>query len=356
MRYTADRPLVFDGHNDVLSALAALPEAEQVARFVAGLPGDLDLARAAQAGFAGGFFAIWPPVEEDFDDHAEAMSAHAYQVPLPVPVARERAMDVVVQQASILFRLEAAGALEVCRSVGQIRSCMARGKMAAIFHMEGAEAIGADLRALDLLWQAGLRSLGLVWSRETIFGHGVPFNYPATPDIGPGLTDAGKALVRRCNELGILIDLSHLNEAGMRDVAALSDAPLVASHSCVHAICPHARNLTDAQLHMIAESNGLVGLNFASAFVREDGRMVPEFPFSLLLRHLDHLLEIVGEGGVALGSDYDGATTSADLQGIEKLPNLRAAMREHGYSEALIAGICHENWLRVLDATWHRAG
>ncbi|MEY8840506.1 dipeptidase, partial [Cribrihabitans sp. XS_ASV171] len=119
------------------------------------------------------------------------------------------------------------------------------GRMAAIFHIEGAEAIDPDLHMLDVFHAAGLRSLGPVWSRPTLYGHGVPFRFPSGPDTGAGLTDLGLRLVRRCNELGIMLDLSHLNEAGFWDVARQSSAPLVASHSNAHAICPHSRNLTD---------------------------------------------------------------------------------------------------------------
>src|SRR5690606_14690302 len=106
--------------------------------------------------------------------------------------------------------------------------------------------------------------------------HGVPFRFPASPDIGPGLTDAGKELVRACNRMRILVDLSHLNEQGFRDVMAISDAPLVATHSNVHALCQSARNLTGWQLGAIRESGGMVGLNFATGFLRADGRMVAE--------------------------------------------------------------------------------
>ena len=102
-------------------------------------------------------------------------------------------------------------------------------------HLEGAEPIAADLDALYLFHDMGLRSLGPVWSRPTVFGHGVTFAYPSSPDSGPGLTDAGKDLLCVYNELGILFDLSHLNEAGFNDVAALTDAPLVATHSNAHA-------------------------------------------------------------------------------------------------------------------------
>ena len=130
------------------------------------------------------------------------------------------------------------GAFKVCRTAAEVRDCLADGTIAAIMHMEGAEAIDESLDALHLFHAMGLRSLGPVWSRPTIFGHGVPFAFPSTPDTGPGLTDAGKRLVTECNGLQIMMDLSHMNEAGFNDVARLSDAPLVATHSNAHALCP----------------------------------------------------------------------------------------------------------------------
>jgi membrane dipeptidase len=224
--------------------------------------------------------------------------------------------------------------------------------LAAVMHIEGAEAIDPDFRALDVLYAAGLRSIGPVWSRPTIFGEGVPFRYPATPDIGGGLSEDGKRLVKRCNELGIMIDLSHLNEAGFWDVAAISDAPLVATHSNAHAICPHTRNLTNKQLDAIAESDGMVGLNFAAAFLRADGQMRADIPLTTMLRHLDHLMDRLGEDRVGLGSDFDGALVPDKIGSAAGLGVLRGAMREHGYSEELIKKLAHENWLRVLKKTW----
>jgi membrane dipeptidase len=205
---------------------------------------------------------------------------------------------------------------------------------------------------LEVLHSAGLRSIGPVWSRPTIFGEGVPFSFPSTPDIGSGLTELGIALVKRCNELNIMIDLSHLNEAGFWDVARHSNAPLVATHSNVHSITQHSRNLTDKQLRAIADSDGMVGLNFAAAFLREDGKMLADVPLSQVLKHLDYLLEILGEDRVGLGSDYDGAIMPEELNDLSNLPNLILAMKSHGYGEILIKKLCRENWLRVLQKTW----
>jgi membrane dipeptidase len=166
------------------------------------------------------------------------------------------------------------------------------------------------------------------------------------------LTEAGKRLVKQCNELGILVDLSHLNEAGFWDVAAASNAPLVATHSNAHALCEHSRNLTDRQLKAIAASDGLVGLNFATAMLRPDGQMVAETSLDVLLAHLDHMLGILGEGRVGLGSDFDGAVVPHEIGDASGLPRLVDAMARHGYSDDLIDAICFENWMRVLSLTW----
>ena len=176
----------------------------------------------------------------------------------------------------------------------------------------------------------------------------MPFRYPSTPDIGAGLTDDGKRLIRTCNDLNILIDLAHLNEKGFRDVAAISDAPLVATHSNVHAICPSARNLTDWQLGAIRESDGMVGVNFATCFLRADGQMQAQTPLQDILQHLDYLIDKLGEDRVGFGSDFDGAVVPERIGSAAGLPHLRQAMSDHGYDTALQEKICFGNWLSVL--------
>jgi membrane dipeptidase len=280
-----------------------------------------------------------------------AMEAATYDMPLPEAVGWPEGVRTAASQAAHLLALGRAGALTLCRTVPEIEKAMETGTLAAVMHMEGAEAIDAEFHMLELFHGAGLRSLGPVWSRPTIFGHGVPMRFPGDPDTGPGLTDTGRALVRACNDLGILIDLSHLNEKGFDDVAAISTAPLVASHSNAHALCPSSRNLTDRQLSVIRDSDGLVGLNFAAVFLREDGRMRPDFGIEVMLRHLDHLLEKLGETRVALGSDFDGAVVSSGIGDVAGLTHLRTAMRAHGYDAPLMERLCHGNWLRVLGAT-----
>ncbi len=323
-----------------------------VAGFTEGRDGHIDLPRAAKGGFGGGFFAIFVPSPATQEERREEMVNPSYDVPLPEPMDQGEALKVAVAQAALLLELEAQGALRICRSVADIRACFAEGKLAAIMHMEGAEAIDPDFLVLDVLHAAGLRSLGPVWSRPTIFGHGVPFRFPSTGDIGPGLTPKGLELLKICNEKRIVFDMSHLNEAGFWDVAKHSNAPLIATHSNAWEICNHARNLTDPQLEALGASGGMVGLNFACAFLRADGQMKPDVPVEQMIRHLDHMIEKAGEDCVGIGSDYDGAMVPEGIGDVAGLAVLIGAMRAAGYGEALIEKLAHGNWLRVLERTW----
>jgi len=345
-------PLIFDGHNDVLTQLMRNGGLDACSLFCEGSSFHVDLPKARNAGFAGGFFAIWVPSPDMGVPVEELMSHASYDVPLPAALDQTHALSVVMQEAAILLKLESMGVLRICRTVAQIRESMKEGVIAAVLHMEGAEALDENFFVLDVLYAAGLRSLGPVWSRPTVFGEGVPFRFPGNPDIGGGLSKLGKALIKRCNEKSILIDLSHMNEAGFNDVAEISEHPLVATHSNVHALCQQPRNLTDRQLAVIAKSKGVVGLNFATAFLGQDGQMRPDISIDVMLRHLDHLIEQLGEEGVALGSDFDGAVVPDAIADVAGLPQLRIAMVQHGYNSALMKKLCHENWLNVLERTW----
>jgi membrane dipeptidase len=346
---------VFDGHNDLLLRLLQDPARREEIFLTGEGKGHLDLPRMKAAGFAGGFFAIYlpSPIPHDAPDYQERMRNPPYDLPLPDPIPFAEAITMATAMAGHLLWMERAsgGALKVCRKASEVRDCLARGTIAAIMHMEGAEAIDESLDSLHLFHAAGLRSLGPVWSRPTIFGHGVPFAFPSSPDTGPGLTDAGKRLVAECNRLRIMLDLSHMNEAGFNDVARLSDAPLVATHSNAHALCPSSRNLTDRQLAMIRESGGMVGLNFSVTFLRPDGRQVAETGWDPILRQMDHLLERLGEDHLGFGSDFDGCTTPEVIDDVCGLPGLLQALTDHGYDRPLVEKLSHRNWLSLLDRT-----
>ena len=356
---------VFDGHNDTL---LDLPLSNR-SFFERADVGHLDLPRARAGGLGGGFFACFvrDPVEVeeitaevesgDVDSTARATSissrytdADSFPDQMPLAYAQREAMAMVAR----LIRLEreSQGQAKIVRSAREIRECLENGTFAMELHFEGAEAIDPEFDALEVYHELGLRSLGITWSRPNRFAHGVPFQYPASPDTGPGLTDLGKELVRQCNQLRVMIDLSHLNEAGFWDVAKLSDAPLVATHSNAHGICAATRNLTDKQLDAIRASDGLVGLNYNCGFLSPTGERGSNLDLGVMVDHLDYLIARLGDDKVGLGSDFDGATMPDNLKDASLQQNLLQAMADRGYDEATIRKVAYGNWLRVLELTW----
>ena len=351
---------IFDGHNDTLTAIRNAPADGRRDFLERSRTGHLDLPRAREGGLAGGFFAIfssspgWRMEREPLLDEEGSEVAGGWSVPLPPKLPRRSAHHYTVSVVSDLLRLveRADGQIRIVHTAAELEHCLEKGIFAVILHIEGAEAIDTRLHALDVLYAAGLRSLGPVWSRPNAFGYGVPFDFPRHPDIGPGLTAAGRRLVARCNELGIMLDLSHLNARGFWDVAKLSNAPLVATHSNAHALCASPRNLTDAQLDVLALSGGVVGLNYAVGFLRKDGRPDPDTPLTEIARHARYIADLIGVDHVALGSDFDGALMPDPLRDATGLPRLLDALRAVGFSEEELHQIAYRNWVRVLKATW----
>ncbi len=340
---------VFDGHNDTLLNHVEDPKRDFFARQD---DGHIDYVRAREGGLVGGFFAIWAHSAPLPNAAGESLTNDP---PKPAPTgaidpagARAHADRCVAQ----LLAWDRDPRFRLVKSAAELERAIDDGVMAGIMHFEGAEPIGPDLCALDTYHAAGLRSLGPVWSRPNLFGFGVPFEFPHSPDMGPGLTPHGLALVRRCNELKIMLDLSHITEKGFWDVARTSDAPLVATHSNAHAICPSPRNLTDEQLAAVRASNGLVGLNYNTGFLSPDGSYDTAMPLSVMVRHVDYLVDKLGVDGVALGSDFDGATMPEGVKDAAHLPNLMNALAEAGYDDEALRKIGYRNWLRVLKLTW----
>jgi membrane dipeptidase len=345
---------IFDGHNDSVQRLQEYRPGgiDFLARSA---DGHLDLPRAVDGGLIGGLFAMFVRPEHRPKDDL-TVTKTSYEVRLAEPLEPAYARREIAEQLKALKRLEARAEGKICiaTSVDEIESISPTGSFAVVLHMEGADAIDADLLELEKLYFSGLRSLGLVWSRPNVFGHGVPFAWPRSPDAGPGLTPEGKVLVRACNHLGIMIDVSHLNEQGFWDVARLSSAPLVATHACVHAICPSTRNLTDRQLDAIRETDGIVGVNFAVNDVRPDADLNENTPLDLLTRHFHYLADRIGIDRVAIGSDFDGATIPAAIKDASGLPHLISALRSSGFDKESIRKIAFENWMRVFRLCWRR--
>src|SRR5579863_1403715 len=217
---------IFDGHNDALLSMYLSERGHGRNFFERSEFGHLDLPRAREGGFGGGFFAIFVPSEpsEPALESTESFKKTdtGYEIRLSSAIDPTYALRTAIAVSATLFRLEdqSQGQIKIVRTADELATCLQNGTLAAIMHFEGAEAIDPEFNALEVFYRAGLRSLGPVWSRPNLFAHGVPFRFPHPPDTGPGLTDLGKELVRACNRLGIMIDLSHLNEQGFWDVAA----------------------------------------------------------------------------------------------------------------------------------------
>lgn len=345
---------IFDGHNDTVHRLQEY-RPDGIDFLMRSSNGHLDLPRALDGGLTGGLFAMFVHPEQPPTDNV-TITETSYEVRLADPLDADYARRKTGEMLNALKNLEARadGKVRVATSVEEIKAASETGSFAIVLHMEGADAIDADLLELEKLYNRGLRSLGLVWSRPNIFGHGVPFAWPRSPDTGPGLTSAGRDLVRACNRLGIMIDLSHLNEKGFWDVARLSGAPLVATHSCAHAICQSTRNLTDRQLDAIRASDGVVGVNFSVSDVRPDAQNNADTPLHMLTRHFQYLVDRIGIDRVAIGSDFDGATIPQAIRDASGLPNLITALLACGFDEGSVRKIAFDNWMRVFQLTWRR--
>ena len=216
-------------------------------------------------------------------------------------------------------------------------------KLYAFLGIEGMEGLNGP-EDLDRLAALGLRLGMLTWNEENLFASG------AAQDPDKGLTEPGRRMVRRMEELNILVDVSHLNDGGFRDVIRLANGPVIASHSNCRALCPHPRNLTDEQLRAIRDAGGVVGLNVHHKFVHEDpAKQTAE----TLARHAAHMAEVMGPEHVACGFDFcefmgPGNDSAAGLKDCGEIPNLFRCLRELGMTERELNGIARENFLRVL--------
>jgi membrane dipeptidase len=314
---------IIDGHTDYLLSLTHTGRSFLEESTI----GHVDLPRARKGNIGAMISAVFLP--------SELLPTHAL-------IETLRAVDLLKRPV-----VASDGQMELIRDYDQLVSCLDRGVFGAIMHFEGAEAIDPEFVVLRLAYELGLRSLGLVWSRPTIFAEGVgPENH------GHGLTGLGRELVAQCNNMGILIDVSHLNEPGFWDVIAESTKPIVASHSNARAVCDHERNLTDRQIKELAKNGGLMGINYAVGFLVEGARSGSEVPLSVLVDHIDHIVNLVGIEHVALGSDYDGAGVPDALKDAAHDWAIVEELARRGYDDDAIAKICRDNWLRVLKEVW----
>jgi membrane dipeptidase len=253
----------------------------------------------------------------------------------------------------------------IARSVEDIRSAKRSGRIAIVLCLEGAAPIEDDLSLLSVYQRLGVRVVGLTHDFRNLLADGV------RTGGGGGLTALGAAAVREMNRLGIVVDVSHLNEPGFWDVVSVTDAPLHASHSNASALCDTVRNLTDAQLEAIAASGGVVGVHALGYLVTPNGGRPA---FDEFLSHIEHMLEVMGEDHVAVGPDlmenwpepeYTLLWRSEGIPKLEfvypdefdslsKFHNITAGLLARGVDERVIVKVLGENVLRLFEETWSR--
>ncbi len=215
------------------------------------------------------------------------------------------------------------------------------GRIAALLSIEGGEALDGRIELLRIFYRLGVRLMTLTWSLRNELADGA-----FEGRTGGGLTRFGVEVVEEMDKLGMVVDVSHLSEAGFWGVMEVSRKPVIASHSNSKALCSHPRNLTDEQAKAIAEKGGVIGVNFAGYFLGEGRRSLAG-----VIEHIDHLCTVVGPEHVGLGSDFDGLPFEQlpdELKDVSGLPKIAEALTARGYSEQVIKGIMGENLLRVV--------
>ena len=325
MTMSREFPPILDGHEDFITAI---PRQERDF-LVESENGHVDLPRAQRGCLGGTFVSIY------LTDQQAEQNAVGYSI---------KEMDDYLR---ICDRSE--GQVRAVRTVAELDRALADGAFAGIIHFEGADPFSYSLKELRVFYEAGLRSLGVTWSRPTIFGYGVMFRDPQPEG---GLTEAGFRLVEECNRLGVLLDVSHLNPAGFWDLARATERPFVATHSSVKAISPHVRNLDDEQIRMIAEKDGTIGINFANPFLRPDMERDEDTPLALVVSHFEHIIDLVGDRHVSFGSDFDGTGVPRVLKDAAQLPVLLREFKRRGWSDDRLERVCNGNFRRVLGAVW----
>lgn len=227
------------------------------------------------------------------------------------------------------------------KSFDDIEKNSRQGKISSLLTIEDSGLLEGQAERLQTLYDKGVRLMTLLWNHENCLG----FPQNRDPQLHQkGLKNFGIEMVERMNELGIIVDVSHLSEGGFYDVAKHSKKPFVATHSCARTLCNHPRNLTDDQLKCIAEAGGVVGVNFYAPFLKDNAEVSK---IDDIIEHTEYMIRLIGDDYVALGSDFDGVDCEMQLQNYAYYPKLIEEM-EKRFSCDTVEKICSRNVLRVL--------
>ncbi len=283
--------------------------------------GHLDLVRLKEYTKSAQFFAMYQMLT---DCPADGMLAKTKRIAARFASEIAKNSDIVTQ----------------CRTAADIKKANAEGKIAAILSCEGSELLNCDVNSLDWAHEVGIKSINLSWNHSNFL---TGSNLHETTR---GLNDLGKAFVKRAQELGILIDVSHVSDPGFWDLMEITTKPVLASHSNSRVICNHTRNITDDMFKAIMQTGGVVGLNFWVAFIADKD----EPTMDDIVRHVDHFMELGGEKHVGIGADLDGcARLAGGMRGVQDMPMLWEALSKRGYSDALLEDIFYNNFLAMME-------
>ncbi len=226
-----------------------------------------------------------------------------------------------------------------CTCSDDAKKAHENGRLAAFMSVEGAELIDCE-HGLENAFKTGVRAVNITWNHA----NGLSGSCVEEPEHG--LSASGRGFVKSCGRLGVIVDVSHLSDAGFWDVIDTSEGPVIASHSNSRTICAHPRNLTDEQFKAIRDTGGTVGLNLFADFLSDRSE---EITVDTCVRHIEHFLELGGEGTVALGGDLDGCDRlPKGFEGIQSWNILYDALCARGYSRELLGDIFYNNLMRVV--------
>lgn len=230
------------------------------------------------------------------------------------------------------------------RTGSDVEAAAKEGKMGALLTVEDGRDIQGNMDRLQLYHDWGVRLISLTWNHKNCFGS------PNSKDpaiMAEGLTPFGKEAVERMNELGMLVDVSHLSDGGFWDVEKISKKPFVASHSNARALSPHPRCMTDDMIRAVAKHGGVIGLNFMPEFLHED-TVSKQSTVELMVKHAKHIVNVGGIDVLGIGTDFDGFSGELEIAGPDEMYKLFDGLQKAGFSEAEIEKIAYKNSLRVM--------
>lgn len=259
-----------------------------------------------------------------------------------IPMSKiRRSYDFVLGQIDILKGFERANPedIEFANSYEDILRIVNEGKICGMIGVEGGTVVESDLDNINRLFAMGVRYIGLTWNNSNLIGTSA--RDETERGIG-GLTDFGFDVIKRMDEVGMLIDVSHLGEASFWDVIKTTKNPIIASHSNSYTIHPHYRNLTDEQIKAIAEGGGVIQVNFHRSFLGEAS-------LQRVFEHIDYIKNLVGVDYIGIGSDFDGGIdTPSELSDATMYPNLTKKLLSEGYTQEDVRKILGLNFLRAF--------